>query len=100
MIPRLYSQEGTRDLATELLKQETDKELRKELKELIIDQQLEGDERTKNAFLAPAEPVPARDREIIASMEDAPVLDEGQKMLPPKNEDTTDEKSSGLMRQG
>jgi hypothetical protein len=100
MIPRLYSQEGTRDLATELLKQETDKELRKELKELIIDQQLEGDERTKNAFLAPAEPVPARDREIIASMENAPVLDEGQKMLPPKNEDATDEKSSGLMRQG
>ncbi|MDP6011001.1 MAG: hypothetical protein QF707_04330 [Candidatus Poseidoniaceae archaeon] len=99
MIPRLYSQDSARDLATELLKQETDAGLRKELEELIVDQQLEGDERTKNAFLAPAEPVPARDREIIASMEDAPMLDESQMMLPSKSEGPADEKSSGSMRQ-
>ena len=65
----------------------------------MIDQQLEGDERTKNAFLAPAEPVPARDREIIASMEDTPVLDDGQKMLPPTTEGMAKEKTPDAMRQ-
>ena len=100
MIPRLHSQDAARELATELLKQETNKDLRKELEELIIDQQLEGDERTKNAYLAPAEPVPARDREIIASMEDAPTIDDSQKILQSKNDNTTEDKASDSMRQG
>ena len=100
MIPRLYSQDSARELATELLKQETVRELRKELEELVIDKQLEGDEATKNAFLAPAEPVPARDKEIIASMQDKPppeAITDARKML--KNNDSSTPDSQDVMRQ-
>ena len=72
LIPRLYNEDEARELSNELLKQETDVELREYLQELAVDPQLEGDEAKKNTYLAPAEPVPARDLEIMASESDNP----------------------------
>jgi hypothetical protein len=72
LITRLYSDDEARELSIELLKQETNKELIKYLEDLAVDHQLEGDEARKNAYLAPAEPVPARDLEIMASETDLP----------------------------
>ena len=44
-------------MASELLHQETDSEIKTLLQELMIDESLEGTEAEKNAFLAPAEKV-------------------------------------------
>ena len=44
-------------MASELLHQETDAEIKALLQELMIDESLEGTEAEKNAFLAPAEKV-------------------------------------------
>ena len=46
-----------RIMASELLHQETDTEIKALLQELMIDESLEGTEAEKNAFLAPAEKV-------------------------------------------
>ena len=106
MIPRLYSQESARELAIDLMKQETVEELRKDLEELIVDKQLEGDESTKNSFLAPAEPIPARDQEILASMQDLPpIQEEPQNLIAKKSikgekqDELSESKSQDKMRQ-
>lgn len=64
MLPKLYSEEVLRGIATDLLKSETDSKLREELKEMTIDESLEGSESQKNKFLAPAPTVPKLDREV------------------------------------
>lgn len=91
LITRLYSDDEARELSIELLKQETNKELIEYLEDLAVDHQLEGDEARKNTYLAPAEPVPARDLEIMASEADFPprlALDEDHSAKPlTKDED-------------
>jgi hypothetical protein len=64
MLPKLYSEEVLRGIATDLLKNEKDPKLRKELTEMTIDESLEGSESQKNKFLAPAPSVPKIDREV------------------------------------
>ena len=64
MLPRLYSEDVLRGVAIDLLKSEKDEKLRKELKEMTIDESLEGSELQKNKFLAPAPSVPKLDREV------------------------------------
>tara|TARA_A100001037_G_scaffold204039_1_gene182517 strand:- start:264 stop:587 length:324 start_codon:yes stop_codon:yes gene_type:complete len=68
-----------RIMASELLHQETDSEIKSLLQELMIDESLEGTEAEKNAFLAPAEKVerdegslalpPSKEKEIPAQKE-------------------------------
>ncbi len=72
LIPRLFSENEARDLAQELLRQEIDKNLIDLLEDIIFESELEGDEREKNASLAPAIPVPERDREIMAAQGEVP----------------------------
>ncbi|HIA89749.1 MAG TPA: HEAT repeat domain-containing protein [Candidatus Poseidoniales archaeon] len=72
MIPRLFSEKDARDLAQELLRQEIDKKIIGMLDDIIFESELEGDEREKNAGLAPAIPVPERDREIMAAQGEVP----------------------------
>ena len=54
-----------------MLARENDKEIRLLLEEYILDLQLEGDEFEKNKYLAPAEPIPSRDKEIMSSESDS-----------------------------
>ena len=55
MLPIIMVDAEVRIQANELLQQETDREIRTLLEELMIDESLEGTEAEKNAFLAPAE---------------------------------------------
>ena len=71
MLPIIMVDAEVRIMASELLHQETDSEIKSLLQELMIDESLEGTEAEKNAFLAPAEKV---DR------------DEGSMALPPSKE--------------
>jgi len=68
MLPIIMVDAEVRILATELIEQETDSEIRTMLEELMIDESLEGTETEKNAFLAPAEKVQ---------------IDEGSLAIPP-----------------
>ena len=69
MLPIIMVDAEVRVQATELLEQETDPQIRTLLKELMIDESLEGTESEKNAFLAPAEKVE---------------IDEGSFEIPPR----------------
>ena len=62
------------------------------LEEYILDLQLEGDEFEKNKYLAPAEPIPSRDKEIILS-ESSPINIEEKK---PSDADEKDNKDAEL----
>lgn len=55
MLPIIMVDAEVRIMASELLHQETDAEIKDLLEELMIDESLEGTEAEKNAFLAPAE---------------------------------------------
>ncbi len=55
MLPVIMVDAEVRIMASELLHQETDAEIKDLLEELMIDESLEGTEAEKNAFLAPAE---------------------------------------------
>lgn len=55
MLPVIMVDAEVRIIASELLHQETDSEIKALLQELMIDESLEGTEAEKNAFLAPAE---------------------------------------------
>ena len=68
MLDRILVEEEQRELAEDLLKTEKDEEIKKILRKLLIDISLEGTEAEKNRFLAPAEPVPAIDREVASAM--------------------------------
>ena len=68
MLPIIMVDAEVRIQASELLEQETDREIRKMLEELMIDDSLEGTEAQKNAYLAPAEKVE---------------MDEGSMSVPP-----------------
>ncbi|MEE2811945.1 MAG: HEAT repeat domain-containing protein [Candidatus Thermoplasmatota archaeon] len=57
MLPVIMVESEARTIATELIENEKDSEIRTLLDELMIDQSLEGTEDQKNAFLAPAEKV-------------------------------------------
>ncbi len=57
MLPVIMVDAEVRIMASELLHQETDAEIKDLLEELMIDESLEGTEAEKNAFLAPAEKV-------------------------------------------
>ncbi len=57
MLPVIMDDVEVRVQASELLEQETDPQIQTLLKELMIDESLEGTEAEKNAFLAPAEKV-------------------------------------------
>jgi len=70
MLPIIMVDAEVRVQATELLEQETDLQIRTLLKELMIDESLEGTESEKNAFLAPAEKVE---------------IDEGSFEIPPRS---------------
>ena len=64
MLPMLLVEDKLRLVATELLQSETDAELKKMLTEMTYDASIEGTEDEKNAFLSPALPVPALEREV------------------------------------
>ena len=64
MLPMLLVEDKLRLVATELLQSETDSELKKMLTEMTFDASIEGTEDQKNAFLSPALPVPALEREV------------------------------------
>ena len=65
ILPKLLTDTELRDYSREMLSRETDTEIKSILEEYILDLQLEGDEFEKNKYLAPAEPIPSRDKEII-----------------------------------
>lgn len=67
LVPRFLSELEARDLATELIRQELNPEIIGRLESMIFDEELEGDESSKNRFLQPAIPVPDRDKAIIAA---------------------------------
>jgi hypothetical protein len=67
ILPRLMSDEVLRDQAGELLRDEKNPKVIKELNSLLDDVQWSGTELQKNAFLAPAPSVPKVDREIVES---------------------------------
>ena len=67
ILPRLMSDEVLRDQASELLRDEKNPKVIKELNSLLDDVQWSGTELQKNAFLAPAPGVPKVDREIVES---------------------------------
>ncbi len=67
ILPRLMGDEILRNHCNALLREETDERIRKELKEMAFDAQIEGTEAQKNAFLAPAPKVPQIDREVAES---------------------------------
>ena len=71
MLPIIMVDAEVRIQASELLEQETDTQIRTLLKELMIDDSLEGTEAEKNAYLAPAEKVE---------------MDEGSMSTPPPTE--------------
>ena len=60
----LLVEDKLRIVATELLQTETNAELKKMLTEMTFDASIEGTEAEKNAFLSPALPVPALEREV------------------------------------
>jgi len=64
MLPMLLVEDKLRLVATELLQSETNAELKKMLTEMTFDASIEGTEAEKNAFLSPALPVPALEREV------------------------------------
>jgi len=64
MLPVIMVDAEVRIHATELLPQETDKEIIQLLEDLMVDESLEGTEAEKNAFLAPAEKVPIDERSL------------------------------------
>ncbi|MEC8589789.1 MAG: HEAT repeat domain-containing protein [Candidatus Thermoplasmatota archaeon] len=64
MLPMLLVEDKLRIVATELLQSETNAELKKMLTEMTFDASIEGTEAEKNAFLSPALPVPALEREV------------------------------------
>jgi hypothetical protein len=66
MLPVILSGESMRETADELLRQETDPELRKILTEYAKDLAMEGTEDEKNKFLAPAPAVEIDPAELIA----------------------------------
>ena len=68
MLDRVLVEEEQRELAEDLLKTEKDEKIISILRELLVDVSLEGTEAEKNRFLAPAEPVPAIDREVASAM--------------------------------
>ena len=70
LMPRLFSEQEARDLSQELIRQEMNPKVMEYLQEMIFESHLEGDERQKNSGLAPAIPIPDRDREIMASQGD------------------------------
>lgn len=79
MLPMLLVEDKLRIVATELLQSETNPELKKMLSEMTYDASIEGSEDEKNAFLSPALPVPALEREVAhaqgqaVGLENAPV---------------------------
>ena len=68
MLDRILVEEEQRELAEDLLKTEKDEGIKEILRKLLVDISLEGTEAEKNRFLAPAEPVPAIDREVASAM--------------------------------
>ena len=72
--------------ATELLEQETDLQIRTMLKELMIDESLEGTEAEKNAFLAPAEKVEIEEDSFVIPPRPMP---EDEKKGEPKDSSKT-----------
>jgi len=64
MLPRLMSEEELRDLSFELLNHEKNPKLKEILIEYSKDDQLEGDEKQKNKYLAPAEPIDPLEKEL------------------------------------
>jgi hypothetical protein len=89
MLPKLYSEEVLRGIATDLLKTEKDTKLRQELTEMTIDESLEGSESQKNKFLAPAPSVPKLDREVA----EAHGMQLGLEKLPVNENDLTSKQS-------
>ena len=88
MLPKLYSEEVLRGIASDLLKSEKDTKLRQELIEMTIDESLEGSESQKNKFLAPAPSVPKLDREVA----EAHGIELGLDKLPGNPNDTSSNK--------
>ncbi len=92
ILPKLLLDVELRDYSRELLSTEKDAEIKLLLEEYILDLQLEGDEFEKNKFLAPAEPIPNRDKEIMSSESNAPEkVESGTKITEQGiDEDTSD----------
>ena len=71
MLHRFMGEEDQRIFAQERLQVEQDPGIRLLLEEMAFDPEIEGSEAQKNRFLAPAEPVPQLDREVVQAMEQA-----------------------------
>ncbi|MBT3771845.1 MAG: hypothetical protein HOE92_05745 [Euryarchaeota archaeon] len=85
LVPRFLSEIEARDLANELIRQELDPEIIERLESMIFDEELEGDESSKNRFLQPAIPIPDRDKAIMALEE---VVLDGNSISPKPKHDT------------
>ena len=97
MLPIIMVDTEVRIQANELLQQETDREIRKLLEELMIDESLEGTEAEKNAFLAPAEKADFDEGSLavppppLALPEEKSELIDSSKTPDPKRRPTQDE---------
>ena len=69
MLPRFMGEDDLRAFAQDRLQLEKDASLRAMLLNMASDAALEGSEDEKNRFLAPAEPVPQLDMEVVAAQE-------------------------------
>ena len=94
MLPMLLVEDKLRIVATELLQSETDPELKKMLTEMTYDASIEGTEDEKNAFLSPALPVPALEREVANAQGKAVGLENAPTQMPlldaPSEDDVLD----------
>jgi HEAT repeat protein len=94
MLPMLLVEDKLRIVATELLQTETDADLKKMLSEMTYDASIEGTEDEKNAFLSPALPVPALEREVAHAQGKAVGLENAPPEIPlldaPRDDDLLD----------
>ena len=94
MLPMLLVEDKLRIVATELLQTETDAGLKKMLSEMTYDASIEGTEDEKNAFLSPALPVPALEREVAHAQGKAVGLENAPPEIPlldaPRDDDLLD----------
>ena len=94
MLPMLLVEDKLRIVATELLQTETDADLKKMLSEMTYDASIEGTEDEKNAFLSPALPVPALEREVAHAQGKAVGLENAPPEIPlldaPREDDVLD----------
>ena len=96
MLPIILGDQIRRETADELLRQETDPELRELLTDLARDPSLEGTEDEKNRFLAPAPKVDVDPADMFA----VPTLPDGTGTIQPVAARTTKRRGEGRVGSG